>query len=108
MNEGLLLLFEKTCKLAETQPTAPYEQFEELIELRETVIQQLQQQDVISETDKMYIKRIAQMDADINNHMRELRDAAAFELKRLEDKKKQRSGYDSNPISDSYFIDYRK
>ncbi|MHA7967374.1 hypothetical protein ACX93W_24955 [Paenibacillus sp. CAU 1782] len=108
MIQELAFLYEKTRGLVEETTEVPYEHYVELVEFRESIIQKLYLHGALNETEKMYIQLISQLDNEVNRRMHEHRNNAAQQLKKLEETRKQRSGYDMDLAGESYFIDYRK
>ncbi|OBR63551.1 hypothetical protein A7K91_06250 [Paenibacillus oryzae] len=108
MIQELASLYKKTRELVEETSEVPYEEFVELVEMRESIIQKLYLYGTLNETEKMYIQQISQLDNEVNRRMHEHRNNAAQQLKKLDETRKQRSGYDMDLAGESYFIDYRK
>ncbi len=107
MEAQLKLLYDMTKELAETEESVSYERFEQLIELRERVIESLNQHKELSNDENRLIKLIVQLDASIHDRMCVIRDEASKELRLINASRIQRSGYDASRYGDSYFIDYR-
>jgi hypothetical protein len=108
MSSVLIHLYEQTKQLATSSEQVSVEQWEELVRLRDEVIEHLKIKLVIDPSEKEYIGLIASYDKQIQSRMCECRDEAAHELQVMDQSRKQRMGYDTHRLDDSYFIDIKK
>lgn len=108
MSMDLAHLYEKTKQLATTSDQVSIELWEELVQLRDEVIENLKIKLMIDPGEKEYIGLIASYDEQIRRRMCEQRNEAAHELQLLDKSRKQRIGYDAQRLDDSYFIDIKK
>lgn len=103
----LQYLYNKTQELAEHINDASSEDLDALTEQRNTVINGLQQQPVVSEEMKTIIRLIGEYDNTITDRMQALMDEAAQGLNKIKVHRLQKSKYEQAFNADSYFIDMR-
>ncbi|MCF2944120.1 hypothetical protein [Paenibacillus tarimensis] len=88
--------------------TAPYEEFTELVVLRDNVLQELQQKPDMSEDEKHMLRQIGEFDSVILNRMLELKEEAAQAIQKLSKTRVQKKAYQDSYTPGSFFFDRKE
>lgn len=100
-------LLAETRVLSQQEGNFPYERYEDLVDIREAVIQRIAQS-LLSEVEQKYMQEIATYEMVILSRMEALKDEAMLGLGRMNASKKQRTAYDTQGMNESFMLDKRK
>lgn len=102
----LKYLQEYTEQLAQQLYKVEYEQLEELVDLREEVLNGIQDGE-LTEEDRSRIQVLLSFDGPILSRMVELKDEASMALLKINQSRSQKNAYEQTSLQGSYFIDKR-
>ncbi|MGK9252690.1 MULTISPECIES: hypothetical protein [Paenibacillus] len=102
----LKYLQEYTEQLAQQLYKVEYEQLEELVDLREEVLNGIQDGE-LTEKDRSRIQVLLSFDGQILSRMVELKEEASMALLKINQSRFQKNAYEQTSVQGSYFIDKR-
>ncbi|MFC5653070.1 hypothetical protein ACFPYJ_28965 [Paenibacillus solisilvae] len=107
MNNLLHQILEETKLLCHPNLNTDYEQYVQLVELREALTSALVSKPLLTPQNKEMIREIISCDPVILQHMQRLKDEANEGISRIRSYKKQKSAYDQQYSSEGFMFDKR-
>lgn len=101
-------LYDLTLYMSENVNILTEEDLEELIALRDEVLNTLQASTNIPQTDRRILSEILKHDVEIVGRMNELKEEASIGLEKIQISRIQKNAYDQGHSEGSYFFDKKK
>jgi hypothetical protein len=109
MDELLLQVLAETKRLCESEPSDDYEQFVNLVELRQQLTDRIEEQEEgLQPNQKLQMQQLLTYDSVIMREMQRLKDEAMDMIGRMNSSKKQYTAYNNKRTYDSFMFDKRK
>jgi hypothetical protein len=109
MDELLLQVLTETKRLCESEPSDDYEQFVNLVELRQQLTDRIEEQEEgLKPNQMLQVQQLLTYDSGIMREMQRLKDEAMDKIGRMNSSKKQNTAYNNKGVYDSFMVDKRK
>lgn len=106
MNRLLNQVLNEVIRLSQPQPDIRYEEYEELTELRQQLVNQVEANDQpLSEEQRSIIRQILSYDAAIMERMAAYKQEAEKELRIIEIARRQRRTYETQSFDEGFLFD---
>ncbi len=107
MDKLLQRVLEDTVRLCESSQQWEYEEFVNLTDLRQTLVEEVEKKGPLTLEQKKLMQEILKCETEIVRRMQKLKDEAEEGLRRLDASKKQKTAYGNASVHNSFMFDKR-